>query len=75
MSFPLVTLTLKIVCHIIRELPIKDGRIFLESCKKLYNNRIYAFDKKCFCAILVCLTEEGLNQARQLLKDYLIYFL
>lgn len=61
MSSPLITLTPEIICHIIKELLIKDGRIFLESCKKIYNNRIYAFDKKCFRAILVYLTEEGLN--------------
>lgn len=61
MSSPLVTLTPKIVYYIIKELPIKDSRIFLESYKKIYNNRIYAFNKKCFRAILVRLIEEGLN--------------
>jgi hypothetical protein len=61
MSSPLVTLTPELVCHIIKELPIKDGRIFLESYKEIYNNRIYAFNKKCFWAILVRLMEEGLD--------------
>jgi hypothetical protein len=75
MSSPLVTLTPELICHIIKELPIKDGRIFLESCKEIYNNGIYAFDEKCFRAILVRLTEEGLDQAKQILKDYLIHFL
>jgi hypothetical protein len=75
MSSPLVTLAPEIVCYIIKELPIKDGRIFLESCKKIYNNGIYAFDEKCFRAIPVRLTEEGLNQAKQILKDHSIHFL
>jgi len=61
MSSYLVTLTPEIICYIIKELPIEDGWIFLESYKKIYNNGIYAFNKKYFQAILVHLTEEGLN--------------
>jgi hypothetical protein len=61
MSFCLVTLTPEIVCHIIKELPIEYACNLLASSKKLYNNRKYAFDKKCFCVILVSLTKEGLD--------------
>jgi hypothetical protein len=75
MSSPLAILTPEIVCHIIKELPIKDGREFLKCCKDIYNNGIYAFDEKCFRAIPVSLTEEGLNQAKQLLKNHSIHFL
>ncbi|KAH8650273.1 hypothetical protein BGZ60DRAFT_534372 [Tricladium varicosporioides] len=75
MSHTLVTLAPEVICHIIKELPIKDSRIFLESCKKLYNNGIYAFDQKCFRAIPVRLTKESLDQAKQILKDHSIHFL
>ena len=61
MSSPLITLTPKLVYYIIKELLIKDSRIFLESYKEIYNNRIYAFNKKCFQAILVRLIKEGLD--------------
>jgi hypothetical protein len=61
MSLTLVTLIPEIIYYIIKELLIKDNRIFLESYKKLYSNEIYAFDEKCFRAILVSLIEEGLN--------------
>jgi hypothetical protein len=53
MSSPLVTLIPELVYYIIKELFIKDSRIFLESYKEIYNNKIYAFNKKCFRAILV----------------------
>ncbi|MAD85063.1 MAG: hypothetical protein CL912_19055 [Deltaproteobacteria bacterium] len=75
MSSPLVTLAPEIVCHIIKELPIEDGRIFLESCKNVYNNGIYAFDEKCFRAIPVRLTKQGLDLAKQLLKEHSIHYL
>ncbi|PVH69639.1 hypothetical protein DL98DRAFT_598491 [Cadophora sp. DSE1049] len=71
----LVTLAPEIVCHIIKELPIDDGRIFLGSCKKIYNNGIYAFDEKCFRAIPVRLTEEGIDLAKQVLKEHSIRYL
>ncbi|KAH7418696.1 hypothetical protein BKA64DRAFT_635813 [Cadophora sp. MPI-SDFR-AT-0126] len=71
----LVTLAPEIVCHIIRELPIDDSRKFLESCKKICENGMYVFDKKCFRAIPVHLTEEGIDIANQVLQKQQIRYL
>jgi hypothetical protein len=64
----LFSLLFKIVCELIKDLPIKDAFNLLKSCYKNYYNSKYAFNKRCFCTLSLLLKPASLAKARRFVK-------
>jgi hypothetical protein len=69
MPSPLVSLPTELLESIVQQLPIKDARNLLLSCKTIYQKGKQAFNKTCFCTIPVSVSEASLCQAEDLLDN------
>jgi hypothetical protein len=56
----LLSLLPELVYRVIKDLLIKDARNFLSSCRQIYSNGKYTFNKKCFYILLVKLESQSL---------------
>jgi hypothetical protein len=75
MSTSLISLAPELVYIIVKELPIKNARDLLASCKKIHDNGQYAFTKKCFHMISVSISQRNLRKVDDILDNKSCRFL
>src|SRR6266536_5531263 len=75
MHASLLSLSPELVCEVIKDLPIEDARNFLSSCRHIYHNGKYAFDKICFRVLPVRLESTSLANANRIINESQCCFL